>query len=298
MRIRSTKPEFFRSKRVSEDIPDWGNRYLLKALESYVDDNGVGKDNVALIAADCFPHDVALDPSGTFQRLPEGLSALFEAGFIHRYEMNGERLLYISWWESTQYVQKPKPGRLPRPDGTFGYKESVIGSPGRKPPEASGKVQPVSGDQVVRGTGEQGYMRDDVASDDAARTHDTEEFALIEPEAAGPSLSDKFEQFYAAYPRKRDRAKAEEAFTKAVKQKCIHPDRIIHAAQQLAADPNLPEPTVIPYPSTWLNAERWDDPPYEPQRPRHQSAADQRLQKGLDMIARRMPTDQQRGISA
>lgn len=153
MRIRNTKPEFFRSKRVSERIPDWGHRYLLKALESYVDDNGVGKDDLALIAADCFSQDIALDPSGTFRRLTEGLSVLFEAGFIHRYEVEGDKCLYISWWESTQYVQKPKAGRLPRPDGTLHYGSSEIGEPNRNFPEASGKFQPVSGNQGIRESG-------------------------------------------------------------------------------------------------------------------------------------------------
>lgn len=115
-------------------------------------------------------------------------------------------------------------------------------------------------------------MRDAVASSGAARVNDADdranddEFALLAPEDAGPSLSDKFGQFYDAYPRKRDRAKAEKAFEDAVRQKRQDPDQLITAAQQLAADPNLPEKQYIPYPASWLNAERWNDPPYEPRQ--------------------------------
>lgn len=66
----------------------------------------------------------------------------------------------ISWWESTQYVQKPKPGRLPRPDGTFDYGASQIGAPDRKLPETSGGFQPVSGNQGIRESGVVGESDD------------------------------------------------------------------------------------------------------------------------------------------
>lgn len=291
MRIRSTKPEFFRSKRVSEDIPDWGNRYLLKALESYVDDNGVGKDNVALIAADCFPHDVALDPSGTFRRLPEGLSALFEAGFIHRYEANGERLLYISWWESTQYVPKPKPGRHPRPDGTFGYKESVIGQPDRKPPETSGSLRPVSGGQGVRGSGGQGYMV--TVENDADRSPDDDAGALIEPEQAGPSHEDLFHRFWEHWPRKVKKPEALTAFIKAAKRE--DPHRIIAGAERYAQDPNLPDAQFVPHPATWLNNDQWNDGPLPPRTDR-QTATQRRSQEVVDLVARNMTRDTLRQV--
>jgi hypothetical protein len=47
MRIRSTKPEFWRSERIAS--VNWDARLVLKGLESYVDDNGVGVDDIALI---------------------------------------------------------------------------------------------------------------------------------------------------------------------------------------------------------------------------------------------------------
>lgn len=122
------------------------------------------------------------------------------------------------------------------------------------------------------------------ASDDA--------FELIPAAHAGPSVRDLFAQFYDAYPRKRDKARAETAFTKAVQQKRIDPQRIIDAARRMAADPNLPEASLVPHAATWLNAERWDDPPYEPRTGRT-NAQDRRAQQVVDLVARNLPDPNQ-----
>ena len=56
MRIRSMRPEFWRSERIA--AVSWDARLVLKGLESYVDDNGVGKDDIALIVGDLFQRDL------------------------------------------------------------------------------------------------------------------------------------------------------------------------------------------------------------------------------------------------
>lgn len=122
MRIRSTKPEFWRSETIAS--LEWEVRLVLKGIESYVDDNGVGKDSVALICADVFPHDLASD-SGTFARVSRALQKLAEANILARYTLNGERLIYVRKWKSIQRVDKPNDGRFPRPDGTLEYREDV-----------------------------------------------------------------------------------------------------------------------------------------------------------------------------
>lgn len=149
MRIRSTKPEFWRSERIA--ALSWDSRLVLKGLESYVDDNGVGKDDVALIVADVFPRDMLANPRETVARVSEAVSELHRHGFIHRYEVDGTRLLYISWWEAVQRIDKPGKGRFPRPDGTMNYRESVIRESVASPRES---VAPGTGEQGNRGTGE------------------------------------------------------------------------------------------------------------------------------------------------
>lgn len=122
MRIRSTKPEFWRSKTIAQF--DWETRLVLKALESYVDDNGVGKDSVVIFCADAFPHDLAKSPE-ICAKVSRSLDRLSEAGLIVRYTVDGEDLLYIRRWKQWQYIDKPKAGRFPRPDGSMNYRDEV-----------------------------------------------------------------------------------------------------------------------------------------------------------------------------
>lgn len=156
MRIRSTKPEFWRSKTIAR--LDWDVRLVLKGLESFVDDNGVGKDDIALIAADVFPRDLSRDPRETLARLTEAISTLANEGLIVRYTVDGEDLLYVDKWADIQRVDKPNKGRFPRPDGTLEYSEPVDRDSYRKPRETLANppetLAPVTGEQGNRGTGE------------------------------------------------------------------------------------------------------------------------------------------------
>ena len=151
MRIRSTKPEFWRSERIAN--VSWDARLVLKGLESYVDDNGVGKDDLALIVADVFPRDLSRNPTGTLQKVSEAISELENGGLLWRYEVEGTNLLYVAFWESVQRIEKPTRGRFRRPDGTFNYRDSEIREPfpdhSRNTP---GTLRPGTGEQGNRGT--------------------------------------------------------------------------------------------------------------------------------------------------
>lgn len=142
MRIRSTKPDFWRSETIAE--LDWDVRLVLKGLESYVDDNGVGKDSVALICADVFPHDLAKDPD-TIARVSRALQKLAEANIIVRYRRNGHRFIYVRRWNSIQRVDKPNAGRYPRPDGTMNYADAVDETIGPDDSPGGGATPPNSG---------------------------------------------------------------------------------------------------------------------------------------------------------
>lgn len=156
MRIRATKPEFWTSKTIAA-LP-WDVRLVLKGLESYVDDNGVGKDDLALIASDVFPRDLVANPRDTLARLSEAISTLSEHGLVARYELDGEDLLYIDKWKDLQRIDKPAKGRFRRPDGTLEYSEEVARESYRSPRETVAsppeKVAPGTGEQGNRGTGE------------------------------------------------------------------------------------------------------------------------------------------------
>ncbi|SER95806.1 hypothetical protein SAMN05216188_11884 [Lentzea xinjiangensis] len=111
MRIRSIKPEFYRS----DDIAGLSreHRLLFIALWSYVDDNGVGIDSDRAIAADCF--GLEDDPVETREFVRDGLATLSRALLVARYEVAGKRYIHITGWDRHQRVDRPNKPRYPRP---------------------------------------------------------------------------------------------------------------------------------------------------------------------------------------
>lgn len=258
MRIRSTKPEFWKSRRIAS--VSWDARLVLKGLESYVDDNGVGIDDIELIVTDVFPRDMFANGRETVARVSEAITELHQAGLVHRYTTETDRLLYISWWESIQRIDKPGKGRNPRPDGTWNYKDSEIRESVASPPET---LAPGTGEQRNRGTEEQG----------------------IKTCSPAPPTSDRatrFDEFWETYPRKVGKDKAKTKYTAATKR--ADEQTIIDGAHRLANDPNLPEPKYIPHPTTWLERGGWNDEPLPARWDAPKS--DQRLQQGFDLVQR------------
>lgn len=234
MRIRSIKPEFWRSKTIAGLA--WDVRFVLKGLESYVDDNGVGKDDIALIAADVFPRDLSANPRETLARLSEAISTLAEAGLVIRYEADGDELIYIDRWEDIQRIDKPSKGRFRRPDGTLNYSETAARETLASPPET---LAPVTGEQGNRGT--------------EKRPPST---AAQSTEQDDPD----FAKFWDVYPRKVGKGEARKAWAKLLKAG-IDPADIIAGAERYRDDPlrKRQEIKYTKHPGPWLNAERWTD---------------------------------------
>lgn len=153
MRIRSIKPEFWRSEDISSlDIPD---RLLFIGLWSYVDDNGVGQDRESLVAADLFADDLSRDPRETLARVSGGLERLSEAGRIVRYTVDGRAYLAVTNWERHQRIDKPNKPRYPLPTSENAVLTDTLATPSRHPREtlATPSRHPRAWN---RGTGEQG----------------------------------------------------------------------------------------------------------------------------------------------
>jgi hypothetical protein len=115
MRIRTIKPEFWRSediKALPRDV-----RLLFIGLWSYVDDNGVGVDDNRQIAADLFALED--DPLDIREYVREGLATLSRAGLIVRYGHGGKRYLFPPAWDKHQRIDRPGKPRYPRPDETL-----------------------------------------------------------------------------------------------------------------------------------------------------------------------------------
>lgn len=75
-------------------------------------------------------------------------------------------------------------------------------------------------------------------------------------------MADGFDEFYARYPRKVGKGQARKAYAKAMKV-TTH-DEIMFALSQQLPGMEAKEKQYRPHPATWLNGERWDDEPEQP----------------------------------
>jgi len=141
MRIRTIKPEFYRSQDIANLSLE--NRLLFIGLWSYVDDNGVGVDDNRLIAADLFPLDE--DQKAVRDYVREGLSTLSRHSLLTRYEVSGKRFVFIVNWDKHQRIDKPGKPRFPRPPEPL--------TSGNPPPSARPSGE--SPETLAPGTGEQ-----------------------------------------------------------------------------------------------------------------------------------------------
>lgn len=244
MRIRTTKPEFWTSDDVAAH--DWETRLLFIGLWSYVDDNGVGRDNEKLIVADLFPLEE--DPRDTIAKVSRGLQNLFSSGQISRYTVDGRSYLHVTNWHH-QKIDRPAKPRYPLPTCA----NAILATSSR---ESRDGLDAVPGDQGIRGSGLQ--------TPSAAADQPT--LDVVTPDGAterdqGPTNLDRqFAEFWATYPRRVGKDDGRKAWDRARKRASI--EAILAGAQRVAADPNLPEQKFIAHPATWLNRGGWDDEPF------------------------------------
>ena len=145
MRIRSIKPEFWRSADITGLSID--DRLLFIGLWSYVDDNGVGIDREPTIIGDLFAADMFRDSRETVARVSRGLQNLSEASLITRYTVEDRPFLFITNWSAHQRIDKPGKPRYPRPDD----ENAILATLSRDRRES---VAPGAGEQGSRGAGE------------------------------------------------------------------------------------------------------------------------------------------------
>jgi len=72
-------------------------------------------------------------------------------------------------------------------------------------------------------------------------------------------IAEAFTTFWEIYPRKVGKASARKVFERLARE---HLGAIMDGVAKLSSDPNLPAVEFIPYPTTWLNREGWEDEPF------------------------------------
>ncbi|MFE3059091.1 hypothetical protein [Nocardia sp. NPDC059239] len=251
MRIRSIKPEFWRSDDI--DALDWHHRLVFIGLWSYVDDNGVGLDKLASICADLFASDMERDPSETLNRVSTALNLFVERGLIQRYSVDGKAFLFITGWSKHQRVVNPNNPRYPVPTSENAVTREGLTTSSR---ESNETLAPGTGEQ--RNRGEESSPTENSCSTAAPPN--------VTPPARGSGAKARtkpgdprgFADFWAAYPRRTARGAAVKAYAKAIKT--TDPAVLLAAARRYAEDPNRNAEFTC-HAATWLNQERWSDEP-------------------------------------
>lgn len=180
MRIRSIKPEFWSSPDIAA-LSD-ADRLLFIGLWSYVDDHGRGRDDVALIVAALFPHDMVANPRETVAKVREGLARLSEANLIRRYTVASRTYFLVTGWSKHQRVDKPKASRIPAPEDAdapaFPQNDAIRETVAKRRDNVAtprDTLAPGTGEQRNRGTGDIPPCRPprDVADDDGTEVAPT-----------------------------------------------------------------------------------------------------------------------------
>lgn len=226
-RIRTIKPDAFTSDSLSS--VSVLARWTFAGIWTHCDDEGRGRADARLIKAALFP----LDDSINVPHVDKVLDELESIGAICRYEAAGKLYLHCPKWSLHQRINRPSESKMP---------------------ECSRPTHGGFSEESVKNHG--GLTEDALACVDRKGTGKREQGSEPAPERVSV-LDDKFAAFWAAYPRKTDKAKSRTAWTKATKTNT--PDLLITAARKYATSKATTEQRYILHPSTWLNGERWAD---------------------------------------
>lgn len=197
------------------------------------DDYGLFDGRLKILKAKLFPlKDISLE------EIAENLNVLVEKGMVLLYEAEGAPYLMIKAWDKHQQTRSQK-SRYPKPENLPVSKENI-------------------GNQMIS---------DDIRCSLNPIQNESESNKEIESESnkRARGSAERFERFWASYPKKVGKGAAEKAFAK-YKPDDVLTDRMIRAVEtaKLTDQWRKDNGQYIPNPATWLNQKRWEDEPMKP----------------------------------
>ena len=168
-RIRTIKPEFWRSPDIAELT--FFERLLFIGLWNLADDEGRGVYSPAAIAADLFLTEFSLNPHGVITDIERGFMKYSKQGMVAVYEAENREFYQVLRWSEHQRVNRPSKSKIPPltsgNEKTFSLTEDSL--------NAHGGLTPGTGNRE-QGTGnrEQGnyiVRTRQAGSDDTHTTH-------------------------------------------------------------------------------------------------------------------------------
>ncbi|GAS95492.1 Gp61 [Mycolicibacterium canariasense] len=144
-RIRTFKPEFFRSPDTAKASPQ--ARILYMAMWSWANDEGIGETNLYGLLGFAFPDEDELTVKD-LQRLLKEVRGCFSVVF---YGNRGRFFYAIPSWDTHQKTERRAAGKFPKPDDPNSFPDLRFGDSG----DGGGNSAPTEGSSSP-GTGEQG----------------------------------------------------------------------------------------------------------------------------------------------
>ncbi|MGP9760691.1 hypothetical protein [Corynebacterium sp. AOP12-C2-36] len=241
MRIRSIKPEFWRSEDIAA-LP-LSARLTFIGLWSYVDDNGVGEARTSSIAADLYADDLACNPHETLRRVSGDTQTLEDAGLIVRYIVGKRHLLYVTTWKDHQVISRPSKGHCyPLPTA-----ETIEAHAKCMRPSGDTHDTPLhgAGEQGSRGTGEQGIT-----------TSPEPPVPATEPKRA--AYPPEFDEWWRTYPKHKNGSKKDAYAEWRKATKIIAPDELLRLTSEYADRPGVSDVDYCPDAHRWLKGHKWE----------------------------------------
>lgn len=233
-RIRTIKPSFFTSLTIAD--LSLSARLTFIGLWTHADDDGRCAWDPRLIKAAVWPLD-----DRSLSDVTEDVHSLTEASLITHYVVSDRSFLAINGWREHQVVNRRTPSRLPAPESGQICPVTCGNTPSRR--THGGLTE----DSRQEGKGMEGNREGKTASSNGS--------------AVGPAhnpTAELFADFWAVYPRKEGKRKAESAYAAALRR--ATPEQIRNGAIRYREDPNR-EPSFTAHASTWLARDGWDDAP-------------------------------------
>ncbi|MCW2902232.1 MAG: hypothetical protein JWO67_4497 [Streptosporangiaceae bacterium] len=269
-RIRTIKPDFWEDELIASLSRD--ARLLFIATWNLADDEGRLRWSAAYIKSKVFPYDEDLDVKDVNALMVE----LESSGRVLAYTVSEhitQTFAFVVNFPRHQRINRAQDSSLPPPPDDGGsapmpFTERSVNAHGATIDPALVDQSGITEGSTLEGKGKEGNGREGRST----------------PSLAALALSDPFPAFWAAYPRKVDKRTAEKAYRAALKRGA-DADRLLAAAQAYAASQRGNELRFVKHPSTWLNAEAYDNQP-EMESPRRISTGDQRVMDAQSLKAR------------
>lgn len=237
MRIRSIKPQFWRSPDVME--LNLFQRLLFIGLWNLADDEGRGVYDPASIAADLFLTEFSLNPHGVITDVSNAFVEYSKQSMIAVYEVEKRRYFQILQWKKHQRVNRATTSQIP-PLTSENEETKLI---------SEDSLNTHRGLTLGIRNKEQG-----IRNKEKDMSEPSSDVSTPKPRA----YPEEFEQWWRVYPRHKNASKRKslDSWRKALK--VIEADRLLELTRTYAENPGVDEVRLIPHPTTWLNEHRWE----------------------------------------